>query len=314
MLVSALGVKAQSRKNIAHFPLVQQYFNPALTGLEGSMVKTLFRDQWTGFEQAPRTFFISGEADLAQLKAGAAPDGGYSPVSGGSHNLGLSLLVDQFGPLKQSQVHLSYGAGVRLSEKYSLRLGGAFTYEVNKLNPGRMTLDAENDPEYTDLLMNDNQSHKVDANLGVAILAEDYYLGYALQDIARGQVISGNDNLKNMFPRQHVVQAGYRAGLTDQFGLVANGIFRYDNKVKETVEGQLKGVVNNTFWAGVGYRQNQAFTFLGGVQLDQIRVGYVREITSGKANAINSGTNEIMLTYSLVPVKHEKQTKKISIW
>ena len=135
-----------------------------------------------------------------------------------------------------------------------------------------------------------------------------------MQDIGQGQVLSGNELLKDMYPRQHVVQAGYRKGLTNQFGMIVNGIYRYDNKVKETVEGQLKGVVNNTFWAGVGYRQNQAFSFLGGVQLDQLRVGYAREMTSGKASGINGSTNEVMLTYQLVPLKFEKQSKKLSMW
>jgi type IX secretion system PorP/SprF family membrane protein len=320
MIVSALGVKAQSRKNIANYSLVQQYFNPALTGIEGSRLKTLFRDQWTGFDQAPRTIFASGELDLNQLKwsknrGSAESETEYRLASNGSHAFGLSLLLDQFGPLQQNQVNISYATGVRLSEKFSLRLGGALTYEASKLNPNKMTLDGENDPEYTDLMMSDNnQAKKLDANIGVVVAAEDYYLGYAMQDIARGQVISNNNILQNMYPRQHVVQAGYRQGITDQFGLVVNGIYRYDNKVKETVEGQLKGVFNNTFWAGAGYRHDLAFTFLGGVQLNQFRVGYVREMTSGKANGITSSTNELMFTYNLIPVKHEKQTRKITIW
>jgi len=320
ILLSALGVKAQSRKNIAHFSLLQHYFNPALTGYEGSILKTFFRDQWTGFDQAPRTIFASGELDLNQLKAikngtSAEPETAYRLGSNGSHAFGLSLLLDQFGPLQQNQVNISYGTGVRLSEKFSLRLGGALTYEASKLNPGKMTLDGENDPEYTDLMMSDNnQAKKMDGNIGLVLTAKDYYLGYAMQDIARGQVISNTDVLQNMYPRQHVVQAGYRKGLTDQFGLVVNGIYRYDNKVKETLEGQLKGVFNNTFWAGAGYRNDLAVTFLGGVQINQFRVGYVREITSGKAKGMNSGTNELVFTYNLIPVKVEKQTRKISIW
>jgi len=319
IVVSALGVKAQSRKNVANFSQVQQYFNPALTGFEGSMLKTYFRDQWTGFDQAPRTIFASGELDLNQLKAnknnlGAEADTEYRLGSSGSHAFGLTLLLDQFGPLQQNQVNVSYATGVRLSETLSLRLGGALTYETSKLNPGSMTLDMENDPEYTDLLMNGDRANKLDGNIGLVLTSEDYYFGYAMQDIARGGATSGSEQLKNMYPRQHVVQGGYRRGLTDQFGLIVNGIYRYDSKVKETIEGQLKGVVNNTFWAGVGYRNDLAVTFLGGVQVNQFRIGYVREIASGKAKGMNNGTNEIMLTYNLIPVKLEKQTRKISIW
>jgi len=317
--MSALGVKAQSRKNVANFSLVQQYFNPALTGFEGSMVKTYFRDQWTGFDQAPRTIFASGELDLNQLKAHRTNSGSDSGTeyllgSNGSHAFGLSLLLDQFGPLRQTQVQVSYGTGVRLSEKLSLRLGGAFSYEASKVDAGSMTLDKENDPEYADLLMNNDRADKLDGNIGLVLTSQDYYFGYAMQDIARGGVTSGSELLKKMYPRQHVVQGGYRRGLTDQFGLVVNGIYRYDSKVKETLEAQLKGVVNNMFWAGVGYRNDLAVNFLGGVQVNQFRIGYVREIASGQARGMNNGTNELMLTYNLVPLKIEKLTRKISIW
>jgi len=317
--MSALGVKAQSRKNVANFSLFQQYFNPALTGYEGSLLKTFFRDQWTGFEDSPRTLFISGELDLRQLQAyknnlASGADAAYQPGGSGSHALGFSFLLDQFGPLQQHQLAVSYGTGVRLSEKLSLRLGGAFSYEVSKMNTWKMTLDEANDPEYTGFMLDDNRSRKLDGNMGVALSAADYYIGYALQDIGQGQVLSGNELLKDLYPRQQVVQAGYRRGLTDQFGLVFNGIYRYDKKVKATIEGQLKAVVNNTFWAGMGYRRDQAFSFLGGVQLEPLRLGYAREMTSGKAKGINGSTNEVMLTYQLVPLKIEKLTKKLSIW
>lgn len=68
LVVSGWSVKAQSRKHIASFSQFGQYFNPAMTGLEGSQLKALYRDQWTGFQDAPRTLFVSGEFDLASMK------------------------------------------------------------------------------------------------------------------------------------------------------------------------------------------------------------------------------------------------------
>jgi len=39
ILASAAAIKAHSRKITANYSLVQQYFNPALTGFEGPMLK-----------------------------------------------------------------------------------------------------------------------------------------------------------------------------------------------------------------------------------------------------------------------------------
>ncbi len=316
LVVTTLGVKAQSRKHLTSFSQFGQYFNPAMTGMEGSQLKALYRDQWTGFQDAPRTMFISGEFDLATLKqpVGQAADG--MGTLGAKHAFGLSLLHDSFGPYRENQLFLNYSSQVRLSEKLSLRAGAAVTYNNIYLDYMDLTLDQSNDPEFQDLMNSDNNKiNKVDINVGLTLVAENYYVGYALQDAAEGKLTSKGDYLNNAFPRQHVVQAGYRKGLSEQFGLVVNGLYRYDAKLKETLEGQVKGVFNNTFWAGAGYRKDLAYTLTAGVRLNQIKLGYNYESVTGDAKQMRNGSsNELVLTYNLVPVNYKASGKKVVIW
>ncbi|MDX5480719.1 MAG: PorP/SprF family type IX secretion system membrane protein [Hymenobacteraceae bacterium] len=322
VIISALGAHAQSRKHIANFSLFQQYYNPALTGYEGSMVKTFYRNQWAGFEGAPKTIFASGEMDLADLRAWrkdgqlkTQQEDGYNRQIGASHAFGLAVLSDEFGPFRESQLHLSYGSRIRLSERLSLRWGTALTFSGQRLDGNRLTIDQENDPQYQDALGQSNRMGKVDLNFGLMLTADSYYLGYAMQDISRGGVLTtGDDFLKDAFTRKHIVQAGYRRALTDQIGMVVNGIYQYDDKLEETMEGQLKAVYQNTFWVGGGYRKDLAYTVNAGVRLNQLRIGYVYEKTAGDARAIRNNTNEIMLTYNLIPVKYPKYSKQVSIW
>ena len=44
---------AQNRKFVSQFSEFQSYFNPALTGYEGSVVRGFVRNQWGGIEGAP---------------------------------------------------------------------------------------------------------------------------------------------------------------------------------------------------------------------------------------------------------------------
>ena len=313
-LFAAWGVQAQNRKQVSQFSLFQQYFNPALTGYEGSMVKTYYRDQWTGYDGAPRTFFLSGELNMAHLAGRMTPAQArnleLAPVK---NALGLAILRDHFGPFQETQFNASYGSRVRLTRTMSLRAGVALAYQLNRLNPEKVLVDDLSDPDYQRLFESDNnQTHKFDVNAGLMLTEQNFYLGYAIHDLAKGKLSAGEQYYQDTYPLHHVVQAGYRRGLTDEFGLVFNGIYRYDSKLKETVEGQLKGVWDNTFWAGAGYRHNQAITFITGVRIDQFHIGYGREMATGKANGINAGTNEVMIPYHRVPLKFAK--KKLSTW
>jgi len=315
LVASVLGVKAQSRKHLASFSQFGQYFNPAMTGMEGSQLKALYRDQWTGFQDAPRTLFVSGEFDLAGTKQ-TGTEQETSANLGVKNAFGVSLLHDSFGPYRENQFFLNYSSQIQLSEKLSLRAGAAVTYNNIYLDYMNLTLDQSNDPEFQDLMNSDNNKiNKVDVNVGVVLTSQDYYVGYALQDAAEGKLISKGNYLNNAFPRQHVVQAGYRKALSEQFGLVVNGLYRYDAKLKETLEGQLKGVFNNSFWVGAGYRKDLAYTLTGGLRLNQVKLSYNYESVTGDARQMRNGSsNEIVLTYQLHPRLTKYLGKKLIIW
>jgi type IX secretion system PorP/SprF family membrane protein len=229
--------------------------------------------------------------------------------------VGISLLHDTFGPFKESQFNLGYGSQVRLSEQLSLRAGAGLSYEVSRLDASKITMDDLNDPEYQNLYGTDNnQTHKLDVNAGLTLSGQDFYAGYALHNLAQGQLLTGDHYFDDTYPLHHVLQAGYRKSLSDRFGLVFNGLYRYDKLLKETVEGQLKGVWNNRFWAGAGYRHDLAWTFQAGLRVNQFRLGYGREVAAGKADGINAGTNELMLTYFLTRIDFAKAGRVLSVW
>lgn len=321
LVASVLGASAQNRKHVANFSLFQQYFNPALTGYEGSMLKTYYRNQWTGFEDAPKTIFASAELDLADMvswkKDGllkTSQDDNYSRQLEAKHAFGLAVLNDRFGPFSETQLHLSYGTRVRLSEKLSLRWGAAATYSAQQLDASKLITDEMGDPEFENFNGQSAKIGKLDLNMGLMLTADNFYVGYAMQDILKGKMRTGDDYLNTSFPQHHVVQAGYRAALSEQIGVVVNGLYRYDEKLEETMEGQLKAVYQNMLWVGAGYRKDLAYSLQGGVRLNQLRVGYVYELPVANARYIDKATNEIMLTYNLIPVKYPKYGKKVTIW
>lgn len=215
----------------------------------------------------------------------------------------------------EQQFNLSYGMRIRLSEELSLRWGAAFQYSGYRLNGRELRVEDEVDPKFKDYLQQKNRLDKLGLGMGLMLTSQNFYLGYALQDVGKEKLLLGGDvYLKGAFPPQHLVQAGYRMPVSDQAGLILNGMCQYNDKLKETWEGQLKGVFRNMFWLSAGYRHELAYTLGGGARIKQLTVGYVHESAGGQAGYVNHGSHEVMLTFRLLPEKYPRYSRQINMW
>lgn len=307
----------QSRKHASNFSIFQQYFNPAFTGFRGSVVKTYYRNQWAGFDGAPKTIFISGEVNLADYLKHAEPvaEGEEQKVKSGiQHSVGLSILHDTFGPFVENQIFASYKSLVNVTEEIRLQAGAAIAYHTQTLDGSKLTSEEASDPSLQGYVNQTSRSGRLDFNIGLAISGRDFYTGYAMQNIRGGLGGNKNDFFHNNSKMHYIVQGGYRRAVSDKVGLVFNGLFRFDKQLKETIEGQIKGVFYNTAWLGFGYRNSLAYSMNVGFRMKQFQIGYAYESPTGDSQMTGSGTNEIMITYDLQKIIHPKLTRQMSIW
>lgn len=317
-LFCSLVAIGQSKIDITSFSLIQQYYNPALTGNQGSIVKALYRNQWTGFEDAPKTIFASGELSLLDLKSEKMSErrrrSRGSEGYGAENAFGLSVLHDSFGPYSETHAFLSYGSAIRLSEVLNLRWGTALSYKTDMLDGNKLSVVGD-DPKYQHLLGQSNRKSRVDINLGIALASNNYYLAYALQDVTKKGIFStGDDFQEENYSRKQVVQAGFRTNFTDNFGVVINTLFLHDDLNKSTLEGQAKAVYKNMLWAGGGYRKDLAFNLTAGVRLKQLQVRYAYEMPTADADALPNSTNEIGISYQLFSNSNPKKDNQPAIW
>lgn len=314
---TALAATAQNRIYIGSYPQIRSYYNPAVTGQQGSRVFTLYRNQWTGFEDAPKTIFAGAEFDLHDLKKrkGYQLQNQSEYRQGMRHGVGLLLLRDSFGPYSETQVNLNYGAGVSLSENLLLRWGAAVTYTAMALDGSKLTVDQENDPKYSRLLGQNNRAGKMDFNLGLALTGRDFYVGYAMHDATQGKIMtSGDAFLEEMYTRRHVATAGYRRSISADLGLVFNGLYLYNKTDEGMWEGQLKAVYQDMFWAGAGYRNNLAFTATAGLKLNNLQISYLYESPVADAATADKPSNEIALAFRLRAKRTNRAGSQLTVW
>jgi type IX secretion system PorP/SprF family membrane protein len=189
LLILALSstLNAQSRKYISQFSHLQGYYNPALTGYEGSMFRGMVRNQWAGWEGAPRTYFGSVEIDFGQMRGQTTGD------ILGKNAAGISVLHDQFGAFAETEFVAGYASRIQIAEQTNLRLGAGMSYRSIRLDGNNMTTEQADDPKLTEYIGSFSNMSVVDFNLGMALTHPNYYVSYAMHHVNQGAISRGDD-------------------------------------------------------------------------------------------------------------------------
>lgn len=280
---------AQSRKYISQFSHLQGYFNPALTGFEGSMVKGLVRNQWAGWEGAPTTYFISTELDLADL-------GGSSDL--GKNSIGINVLTDEFGAFRENELVLSYSTRVRVSENAQLRMGAGLNINSTRLDGTQLTTEQAGDPIVMQYVGGFAKMNVLDLNMGISLTHSKYYVSYGVHNINQGGMSSG-DVFMDKKPMVSIAQAGYRNAVSSRMDVIVNGMWRTQSNLPANVELNTKVVFYDKFWIGGGHRVDYANNFQLGFLLKSMRLGYIYERPMLRSYLLPNTTHELMLSIAL---------------
>ena len=280
---------AQSRKYMAQFSHLQGYLNPALTAYEGSMVKGLVRNQWAGWEGAPKMYFVSAELDFANL-------GGSGDL--GKNAMGVNLLSDEYGAFTENELILSYATRIRVSEKAGLRMGAGVNINSIRLDGTRLTTEQANDPTLAQYVGGFADMNIVDFNMGMSVTHPNYYVSYAVHNINQGSISSG-DIFMDKKPRVGIAQAGYRNRFSENTTIIGNAMWRSQSDLPDNVEFNLKMLFYDKFWIGAGHRVDYANNAQLGVLMGKVRFGYVYEWPMLQSYLLPNQTHEFMLSVRL---------------
>jgi type IX secretion system PorP/SprF family membrane protein len=284
----AVGAFGQSRKSMSQFSHLQGYLNPALTAYEGSMVKGFVRNQWVGWEGAPKMNFISAELDFANLA-------GSSDL--GKNAIGVNLLSDEYGAFKETELILSYATRIQISENAGLRLGAGVNINSIRLDGTRLTKEDENDALLAQYVGSFAEMDVLDLNIGMSVTHPNYYVSYGVHNVNQGSINSG-DVFMEKKPSVGIAQAGYRNRFTEQMTVISNWMWRSQSDMQDRVEFNLKFLFRDKIWVGGGHRIDDANNAQLGVLMGNLRFGYVYEWPMLNSYSLGA-THEFMVSYRL---------------
>lgn len=308
-LFSGLTSYSQTRKNISQFSHFQSYFNPGLTGYEGSTVRGFVRNQWSGFEGAPKTYFFSTEIDFGEIA------GEMDPALMGKNAISVNLLHDTYGAFRDNELMISYASRVRLTENHNLRLGVGVNYQTVRLDGNAMTTEEQNDPTLGQYYGAFSDMQFLDANIGIALTHRQYYFSYAVHRINGGGASRG-DNFMEGYPAEQFIQAGFREAITPNLSIITNAFFRSRKDLPNVVELNIKALLMDKVWVGAGHRIDYASNLQAGFLTKRMRVGYLYEFPMGRSYLLPGSTHEFTVALNLFKdnIKSKFAKDEVLIW
>lgn len=279
IMISSNTIIAQQDPHFTQYFDNMLFVNPAYAGSNGMLNMTaLHREQWIGFDGAPRstTFSI------------------HSPTSYESVGLGLTAVNDMAGPLRQSMVYGDFSYTLRFkNSKSKLAFGAKAGFNAINVNREVLVTTLENDPK-----LSQNTRNNINPNFGFGVYYHNpkFFVGLSVPKL----IERAYDNLSSTnLERRHLF--GIIGGIID---LNAEWKFRPTAQLKMTtgapvsIDISAAGIYQDKIWIGAMYRWNAAAGAFFQFQLNpQFRIGLACDFGVTRINKYNTGTFEVMLSY-----------------
>jgi len=269
------------------------FYNPAYAAQETrTTVNLLYRNQWSGIQNSPKTFGIS----LTKVFSKKIP-------------FGINLYNDKSGVLSSSNILATGGYMAKFDEEhyisFALSAGASFN-----------TIDFTAIKDYNDPAINDALQNNIglDGNFGLLYHYERFNFGVALPKIFQQKRITTKSfETGNISPLNYVLaNVSYRWEVVEDILEIEPFIIAHYYKITPLqMEGLLTFYLKDFIWLGAAYKQDFGIAgYLGFGVGDNFKFGYAYEAFTAADIALPNFTHEIQMSIIL----GKKERKQYSIY
>ena len=272
-------------------------FNPALTGTKKNIdLRTNYRNQWGGFEDAPLTQCVSLNSRILKGRAGV---GGF-------------IYKDETGPIKLMDYSLNGSYHLRFSD-VEFSIGAAASLTELSLNASKIGIHNSNDPS-----IDKKVSQKIwgtDIGAGMYLYNDRFSFGVsALNMLKSSYELYKSDPLKRglISNRTHwYMTLGYNYSQDPDYLWEHTFLVNYVLGVPILFDYTLRMHYKKKYFVGTSFRMGDAIALHTGVVFKEIfQISYSYDIIISDLAKTNIGTNELMLVYSINTGKKKSSAKE----
>jgi type IX secretion system PorP/SprF family membrane protein len=295
ILLSA-DISAQQQPVYSQYILDKYLVNPSVAGANGlTNVNFISRQQYVGFENAPRTFTLNVQSRLLEdsyiLRRMKLRSNATRKSRSGRVGLGGSLFTDRNGLINRTGLQGTYAYHLNFGNQWQLSGGISFMGYQFSIDDRDVPLADLADP----LLANSKKSFFVpDANVGVFATNGNLYGGITMTDLLASKLKIGREVYANYETlRKYNVLAGYKVDVTSTISVEPSFLLQ---GTRTNFSLDLNAMVNYTdnYWAGLSYRSNSSVVLMLGGRFDMFHLSYAFDLNMGPINTYTSGSHEVI--------------------
>ena len=256
--------------------------NPAFAGSYNSLSATLlYRNQWVGFSEAPKSQLLSVHAPLNNDRIG----------------LGIMIEKNSIGIFKETSVIGNYAYRMELGEgKLSLGLGFGIT--IHNIAWNELVASDANDIQ---LVNNPSTAVLPSFSFGTYYSTKKYFIGFSIPLFLSQELnqSSGTYKISNDFSKyNYFLSGGYELNIYPQVKLLPSLLVKYQKNTPVQIDFNALISLKDRIWLGIGYRNKNMLVGILQCQLNyQIRMSYSYDFEMSSLRKYMNGSHEIGLNY-----------------
>ncbi len=262
----------------------QLVLNPAHAGIKECVdVHTLYRLQWVGFKDGPRSGFATITLPIFTKR---------KKYLSARHGFGVRLESDRIAQFSTTRLNAAYAAHFNFTRDTRLSLGIYGGVLQMGYDPSKATTLLP-DPAIT----REVSLVAPDASFGAWWNGTNYYVGLAIQNLIplkwNPLGISSRYRIHTSF------NSGFRFAVNEHFTLLPGIIVRIPPKGPLSADLQVMADINNSLNFGCGYRNGDALLVFAGFKINQqFSIQYAFDLTLSALAGATKNTHEISLTFT----------------
>lgn len=321
-ILAIIGIIFSSYLWAQQVPQYSQYLrnqymvNPAAAGVYDFLDVTVSgRWQWVGFDNSPKTAYVSGTMVLGKFMRPR-----YNPsfrVSQGpvrnpqiktgklKHAIGGQILADQYGAFRRMNVSGTYAIHIPLSQKFNLSFGTKIGLSNNAFLQDKAVVLNQQDPfavysggdaGYDEFVAGQSNKFIMDIGAGMYLYSRKMFVGISSDHLSKDFVEFGSGTANFNTQMHFNVTAGVKLPISDDLTIMPAILLKYMNPAPVSIEGSCLFEYKEWLWAGFSYRHSDAVIGMVGMNVSQkMKLGYSYDFSLSRFNTVSTGSHEIVL-------------------
>lgn len=282
-----VDVEAQQDPHYTQYMYNMNVINPAYAGSKENLsFGLLYRQQWEGIEDAPRTFTFSG----------------HSPA-GKNVGLGLSVISDEIGPVKEQNVYGDFSYTLNLGGEHRLALGikaGATFQKIGLFSDINGSLPDPDDEAFSE----DSNNTYFNIGTGFFYYTNNYYIALSVPNMLKSKHLNvrrdGQERHYGEETQHYFLTGGYVFQLTDNIKFKPFAMVKSAFDSPTSFDVSTNFLFNEKFEIGATYRLDDSFGGMVNYAITpNLRIGYAYDRIISDLKVTTPASHEVILLFDL---------------